>query len=163
LPVPVVYTTSLVPGATSYFWKVPHGAIIQSGQNTPSITVKFGHHKGEIEVRAVSSCGVSSDKKKNVKFNCRMSENGLTEGEEISIYPNPVYDILNVSIPSEYNQICTIEISDISGRIIFSNKESLSSGKNVLQYDFNLFSKGVYLLRIVRENNEREIMKVVVE
>ena len=72
-------------------------------------------------------------------------------------------DLLNVSIPSEYDQICTVEISDISGRIIFSTKERLASGDNVFQYDFTLFSKGVYLVQIFRENNGREIRKVVVE
>ncbi len=159
----VVYTTSLVPGATSYYWKVPRGAIIQSGQNTPSIAVKFGHYKGEIEVRAVNDCGVSSERKKNIKFTCRISESELTESEELSVYPNPVQDMLNVSIPAEHDQMCTLEISDISGRIIFSTKERLASGENIFKYDFKLFSKGVYLVRILRENNDREIRKVVVE
>nr|NQU91022.1 hypothetical protein [Bacteroidota bacterium] len=50
------YTIEPVPEATSYHWKVPTGATIESGQGTTSITVKYGDQSGNISVRAENSC-----------------------------------------------------------------------------------------------------------
>jgi len=47
-----------ITNATSYYWTVPPGATIVSGQNTTSITVDFsaGAVSGPIRVRGVNSC-----------------------------------------------------------------------------------------------------------
>ena len=54
------YSIASVPGATSYYWTVPAGATVASGQGTTSITVDFGDNSGNVSVRAESGCGNSS-------------------------------------------------------------------------------------------------------
>ncbi|MEI7492389.1 MAG: T9SS type A sorting domain-containing protein [Bacteroidota bacterium] len=46
-------------GATSYSWTVPSGAVIQSGQNTPSIQIKWGNPSGTVSVIIGNNCGTS--------------------------------------------------------------------------------------------------------
>ncbi len=53
------YTITAVNGSTSYHWTVPGGAVIQSGQNTTSIEVKFSFASGNISVRSQNNCGNS--------------------------------------------------------------------------------------------------------
>ena len=56
----ISYSISAVPGATSYNWTVPAGAVIASGQGTTSIMVDFGTSGGNISVRSENSCGNST-------------------------------------------------------------------------------------------------------
>ena len=57
------YTITAVNGANSYHWTVPVGAVIQSGQNTTSIVVKFSMVSGDICVCSQNTCG-------NSDYNC---------------------------------------------------------------------------------------------
>jgi hypothetical protein len=59
-----VYTTTPDPFVTSYFWTVPAGAFITSGQGTSSITIDWSGATpglGEICVSALNTCGESDE------------------------------------------------------------------------------------------------------
>lgn len=64
----IAYTITPVTGATSYFWAVPVGASIVSGQGSTSIVVNFGNKlstgmytsSNNICVRANNDCGASA-------------------------------------------------------------------------------------------------------
>ncbi|NVO18690.1 MAG: Ig-like domain-containing protein [Bacteroidetes bacterium] len=51
------YSISAVPNATSYFWTVPGGWTITSGQGSTSIVVSAGNNNGNIQVTPLNSCG----------------------------------------------------------------------------------------------------------
>ena len=65
----VGYTCAIVPGATSYYWSVPAGASIQSGQGTSSIVVDFSgsYTSGTISVNAANGCGNGAARSMSVK------------------------------------------------------------------------------------------------
>lgn len=56
------YSVTLVPGATSYTWTKPTGAVITSGQGTSVITVTYTptYVSGQFNVVAANGCGSSS-------------------------------------------------------------------------------------------------------
>lgn len=54
------YSIIEIPGATSYSWSVPEGAVINSGQNTTSINVTLDSISGSISVLAGNDCGNSN-------------------------------------------------------------------------------------------------------
>jgi hypothetical protein len=58
------YTIAAVANATSYFWTVPAGVSIVSGQNTTSLVVTFSssYTTSLIKVKAVNNCSSSSDR-----------------------------------------------------------------------------------------------------
>jgi len=60
----LVYSITAVPNATSYNWTVPDGWIIESGQNTTSITIETGPAatSGIISVTASNTCGISASR-----------------------------------------------------------------------------------------------------
>lgn len=53
---PRTFSVASVPGATSYSWTVPGGAVINSGQGTNTISATFANHSGNVCVIAYNSC-----------------------------------------------------------------------------------------------------------
>jgi hypothetical protein len=70
------YSIAPVTGATGYNWTVPAGAVINSGQNTVSVSVTFGATSGMVNVTPNNSCG-SSD---SASF-------------QVTVNPNPVVNL----------------------------------------------------------------------
>jgi hypothetical protein len=63
------YTVNAGNSAIGYNWSVPPGATINSGQNTDSVSVRFGTSGGVIKVTAINSCGNGYPDSINVKVN----------------------------------------------------------------------------------------------
>jgi len=72
------------------------------------------------------------------------------------VYPNPYSNTLYIHIPTVENQIVNVQMSDIIGRLVFSEEIHINNGKLILNPD--LQKKGIYLIRVLTASNE-EIMK----
>jgi len=72
---------------------------------------------------------------------------GLVDNEinEITIYPNPVKDILN--LPSTINDGVVVSISDISGRVVWQNESQYNS-----TIDVSRLNAGLYIIHVQVEN-----------
>ena len=138
-------------GATGYVWAVPAGAVIQSGQGTTSILVDWGANGGVIGVTATGTCGNSGTKTLNVAMTCKISSSSMP-GTEISAYPNPVSNKLTVELESISSGIYSVELMDLSGRVIYSTQISAAIGFNSDVIDVSDYAKGVYTLSV--KNNE---------
>ena len=75
--------------------------------------------------------------------------------ELLSIFPNPSNDIINIEIENPNN--ATIEIYNVSGRLVFS-KELNSKAEKI---DISVLSEGMYFVKVKQENNVR-IEKLIV-
>jgi hypothetical protein len=51
------FSVNHISGATTYDWSVPAGAVINSGQNSPSIKVTFGSSGGYVKLSVTNTCG----------------------------------------------------------------------------------------------------------
>jgi len=60
----VVYSTAIIPNATTYVWTLPVGASITSGAGTYSITVNFAVNasSGAVSVYGNNLCGTEPDR-----------------------------------------------------------------------------------------------------
>ncbi len=61
--------TATASGATSYFWGVPSGWTIVSGQNTASVVLTVGAGSGNVTVKPINSCGEGNTATKNITVN----------------------------------------------------------------------------------------------
>lgn len=84
--------------------------------------------------------------------NTLTSENFNTNNLEVSLYPNPVRDILNIEIE---NDIQSIEIYNIQGQRV------LSSNQN--QINVSDLASGMYLVRIQDIDNNIATKKIVIK
>lgn len=74
----------------------------------------------------------------------------------ISLYPNPVTDVLNLENTS--NKPFEVEVIDVLGKVI--HRLSVPS-KIQQQLDVSHYNKGIYLLRILNDKNEMMIKKFI--
>ncbi len=77
---------------------------------------------------------------------------------QVIVAPNPATDFINILIAKNNSLPVSISISSINGKIIYQEKTSNAS----TQINTSLFAKGVYLVKIVDENNT-EIRKIIIQ
>ncbi len=68
--------------------------------------------------------------------------------EGISIYPNPVKETLTVEWKKQKSEKVSVQITDITGRILNLQHIQLQSGNNLFQLNTNKLSKGTYFVVI---------------
>lgn len=66
---------------------------------------------------------------------------------QITLFPNPAQDKLQVGIPKGSSGTIQITIVDLQGRIQSVQNANLAIGENTIQMDISRFPKGVYLLK----------------
>ncbi|WP_025763403.1 T9SS type A sorting domain-containing protein [Dyadobacter tibetensis] len=78
---------------------------------------------------------------------------GLEEND-LSVYPNPVSDVLKIR---DYSQITKVSINDLNGRTILESGKTTTGEINVRN-----LTAGMYLVRIIRSNGLTSTQKVVI-
>ena len=81
--------------------------------------------------------------------------NNEFEARSLTIYPNPVYDKLNIQVSSAEN-IKFIEVFDLTGKRMLERKKNLSDSIN-----FNNLRNGLYFIKVVLEDNTVFYKKIV--
>lgn len=71
----------------------------------------------------------------------------------LTVFPNPAGDLLNISTGDKNVTIGMIELFDVSGRLIRSEK---SAAENTVTVDVNALQKGMYLLKVTYSNGNTE-------
>jgi PKD repeat protein len=72
----------------------------------------------------------------------------LKEGEEFSIYPNPVTDNLMLSIRLQVPGEIRIELCTITGQIISEIRKPAGSVRTLISVPFSEYKNGIYVLRM---------------
>ena len=86
----------------------------------------------------------------------------ILDANTISIYPNPVEDMLNVSMNLTQGDYYNIEALDITGRSILLADQYISDGQQTVQLDVSNLSKGMYTL-VVRSSSQSMTKKFIVQ
>ena len=90
----------------------------------------------------------------------KIEENaGLEEITEVSgsAFPNPAIDVVTIDIDGEGS--ANVIVSDISGRIAFTNNVSLVNGQS--SFDISSLDSGVYMFNVTLENGSTSTFSVV--
>ncbi len=77
----------------------------------------------------------------------------------LNLYPNPAGNIANLSFTSVVAGKYTVQITDLSGRIIRQQNEVSLAGMNKLTVDLHNFAAGTYTLTITTTSNEKANIK----
>lgn len=88
-------------------------------------------------------------------------ENAENEFEESPVvFPNPTTDFVNISLPLRTYKNLTIQMSDLSGRVVLNKFVGQTSPAQLLSFDVNELPKGIYILRM-NEGNSSKTFKFV--
>ena len=71
----------------------------------------------------------------------------VSNAEELKVFPNPTAD--NIFIQSNKNQPVLIQITDINGKLVFTN--SYSNTDNIT-IDLSSYDRGIYIVKLISEN-----------
>ena len=159
----LIYSVPPIAGATGYIWSLPAGITITAGTGTNQVTLQYGAaaQSGNIMVKGNNDCGPGIESAKPVAVkNCDGIEQKSLESA-VRIYPNPVNGVLTIIIEGKENQL-DMTISDISGKIQYSEKLSGISAAYRKSLDMSGFAKGVYFLKLYK-NDRVYVEKVMVQ
>lgn len=156
----IQYSTTSVPGASSYVWTVPAGASIASGGGTTSITVNFGATAGNVSVKSKNSCGASNKLNKAVTINCKLPEGNTADFTHLNVVPNPAKDLVELHFTSEAAGDGIIIVSDVMGREVMKEIITLNKGENTHNLDLKNISKGVYVISL--DNDNKRVSKKLI-
>ncbi len=138
------YSAATIAGATSYFWTVPAGSVIQSGQGSTSVEVQIGSTSGAIVVRGVNACGNGALKSLGfVATGCpgKAGDEGLNNAEEkepvIRAYPNPFSEKLNIEFSLAEDSRVKLEIFSVTGQRLAVLFEGDAKALELQQFEFN--------------------------
>jgi hypothetical protein len=172
------YTLASMPAnATSILWTVPTGAVLESGQGTISITVRYPDAavNGAVTVQAVSNCAVSTVRSTTVKlpacpvaFTRTDAANSntqpkvvkpiatATDAMEVKIFPNPTVSDFKLEVLTSSKEEINVRVIDAQGRMFKSFKlmpyQTIALGAEL--------KAGSYLVE-VRQGNVVKTTKVI--
>ncbi|MBK1898005.1 S8/S53 family peptidase [Chryseobacterium paridis] len=92
-----------------------------------------------------------------VKTNGVLAVNDVSKAPEITIYPNPASNWVNISL-GKFTK-ATITVFDASGKLV----KSTAMNANEYKWDISDLVKGTYLFNIVLEDNSKIVKKVIKE
>jgi hypothetical protein len=113
----VSFSVTEVQGATSYSWTVPADAQILNGQNTPSVSVKWGSTSGNVSVIAGNDCGTSAPSVLAVTVSMVPDQPGAITGPEIVCTASTIdYSIDEVPMATSYSWTVPVGSDIIEGQ-----------------------------------------------
>lgn len=80
-------------------------------------------------------------------------ENQLAESFEVSVYPNPAREQLNLQYELDGDADVKIEILDLMGKTIFSQQDAGILGSNRIGIDVSSFVSGFYFIKVSNGSN----------
>jgi hypothetical protein len=88
--------------------------------------------------------------------------NELADNISIETSPNPTPSVVALRLESKINKAVKIQVVDLVGRTILSEKWGISVGTNNCSIDLTDFSKGVYMVQIVEGQNvvSKKVIKI---
>lgn len=143
----VVLTASATAGAT-YSWSA--GPTTASISVTPTMTTTY-------TVSATNVCGTATTTVVQNVSPCTGIEE-IANGGEVSIYPNPANDYVNIAVPANISSAnATVEVTDAIGKVVM--KESINTGVTTLR--ITTLEDGVYFFKVIANNQTVKVGKVV--
>jgi len=98
----------------------------------------------------------------NIGYN--ISVNDITDADTyFELYPNPTTGLFTLSMEAQKTEQYTIDILDITGKVVKSQNWAVTTGSNVQSMDATSLPKGIYLTKISAANGFSKTVKLVKE
>lgn len=111
-----------------------------------------------ISLFLVFVCTVSSQEKKKVKLKIvEPKEQASKLSESAMLYPNPVMDVINVSLPQNENGV-VISLFDSQGKLL--EKTSVDDGLSIYQISLADYQSGSYLIQVTSAQKTNTYMVI---
>jgi hypothetical protein len=82
-----------------------------------------------------------------------IAQNEKKDKFELSVYPNPLQNEGTLRFDLTENTDVTVEIYNLSGRLVYSQKEYRTSGTINIEFDASKMNKGAYIAKVIAGKN----------
>jgi hypothetical protein len=152
-----------INGSTNYMWKDVNGA---GGTTNATLTGLNSSSTYQWQVRTICN-GVQSVYSSSVIFSTaalrEAAITGSTGFENLKLYPNPAHLKSTVEFTSDENGNGVVTVSDLTGRIVYTEPFTIREGLNVLEIDVATLPRGIYLVQLQNQNAASVMVKLAVE
>ncbi|MCF8374485.1 MAG: T9SS type A sorting domain-containing protein [Bacteroidales bacterium] len=80
--------------------------------------------------------------------------------DDVTLYPNPVVNQINIDYTSSNNDLADIKIFSLNGKMVYTESIEITQGRNTLSYDVTHLPQGIYILTLSNGNSTQEIKLV---
>jgi hypothetical protein len=133
-----------ITASSSWLW-VAYPTTYSLAAGTHTFTIGYREDGAKLDKLWITNSGSTPSDLGAAADNCGLSALTNSIASQVELYPNPVRDVLSISLP---NSPVTITIFDINGRNLFNQE--------VNQTDLNIsmagYKKGIYLVKIISQN-----------
>ena len=140
----------------AYQWKKDGTAINGAENPAYSITDVQTSDAGSYTVTVSNMCNTITSNEAILTVNGGSSNIRSLENSGISIFPNPVSDILSIS--SE-NKIKNIKVYNLTGKVIVNK----AVNNQTIKVNLSSFPSGIYFTKVILENSKSYSVKIVKE
>ena len=155
------YSVAPVANAASYTWGLATGMTWGTGQGTNVINVNIAPSVGSttavspLKVAETNTCGNISLYRTTTITRCLSPDAMNTEGGNTfsNVYPNPTSAEFTMDITADKDQEIVMEIYDVLGNIVISEKHTLTGGTSTMKTNMEQFNNGMYFVRILDANS----------
>ena len=161
---------SVNDNSSSHNWIVPVGAVIQSGQGSSAITVKWGPTSGQVQVNSYNDCGSSQYASIDVAVTSGLMAGNTQQANaknldvinKAFVYPNPAKNAINVSFTSAKQANYTVTVQSMKGELLVQRTIQANAGTNMFTIDASNYAGGTYVISIKNEG-AKIVLKAVKE
>ena len=116
--------------------------IVAGGGDANSSTGSVSYSIGQIDFKYSSSAdySVSEGVQQTYSFDTAMSIDGVQHDFQLSIWPNPSADEMNIEFTTNYELPLSLTVTDVKGAVIAS--QSVTQGQ--YSFDVNTWAAGTY-------------------
>ena len=129
--------------------------IVTAGGNATNSTGSVSYSIGQIDFQYRSSAdySVSEGIQQVYAFDTAMSIDGVQHDFQISIWPNPSADEMNIEYTTSYELPLSLTVTDVKGAVIAS--QSVTQGQ--YSFDVNTWAAGTYYVNL----NDGEAVNII--
>ena len=155
------YSVAPVANAATYNWTLASGMTWATGQGTNVISVNIAPSVGTVtatstlKLTETNTCGNTSLFRSTTITRCLSPDVLNTESGNTfsSVYPNPTSAEFTMGVTLDKNQEIVMEVFDILGNIVISEKHNLVSGTSTMKTSLEQFNSGIYFVRLIDANS----------
>jgi hypothetical protein len=154
------YQTRFKPSSSST-WSAP-GTAMSNSKNIIGLMLNTSY---DWQVRAVCNNSAAGPWSTIDNFTTLASKESVdfateTINNNVSVYPNPVRDVLTVEVTTEVAQNTVVKVFDMSGRLVKQIQANAEIGVNNIAVNLSDVSAGVYQVQVFANDKLTHISKV---
>jgi len=146
----ILLTGIIFCGPVVFCQTIQNSVISSAGGSASSGNVKMDYTLGETVTETFTAGGNTLTQGFHQTNLTLVAIENVELFAEISIYPNPTSELVNIDIPQNYNEI-DINMYDVTGKLI--KNQSNANGK--VTFDVSTLATGTYYLQVINPKNKQ--------